>query len=287
MGRAFCQCGFKMNKIAKYPEHPNQLVTKKNEFYTSGIKEIDVYNYYEGIKNKLIPELKGRDLFIVMALHPGSEMYIRHPYNKKTEFIRINNEKQFEEYHTGKTGEFHITCDAITDEVVFDFDPGPTTDLKQVKEVVKLGIEFIEKQKDFKKGTEIRFTGSRGFHVTVFLKTKKKIADIKNDIETRLKEYFKDNENIVIAHNKPPKDTINIDLSPMKVNGGHIAPYSLRIKTGLICLPIKSIDSFEKDDAKLEKVYKKLIDKNFKWNNIKKGCFLVLQKLNKYGRMEF
>lgn len=272
-----------MVKNSDFPDHPDQLVVKKNDFFSRGVREIDVWNYYEGIKNKLIPELKGRNLFIVIATKPGSELFIRHPYDKKSKFIRINNKDEFETYHSGKTGEYHRTSSEITDEAVFDFDPGPSATFDEIKSVVQQCIDFIKKQKDFSKSVDLRFTGSRSFHVTAYLKTKKKIEDIKKDLEYRLDDNFKDDEKITIASNKPPGHKVNIDLSPMKVNGGHIAPYSMRIKTGLCCLPVDSLTSFKKEDAKFDKVYQMLTGKKFQWN--KKGCLMILQEINRFGHL--
>lgn len=278
--------GKQQNKTAGYPEHPEQLVVKKNEFFPNGVKEIDVWNYYEGIKKKLISELKGYDLFVVMAIHPGTELYIRHPYDKKTEYIRINSEKDFEQYHTGKTAEYHITSPELVEEVVFDFDPGSKASFEDIKNVVSQCVEFIKKQKYFKNKTQIRYTGKRSFHVSGFLKSKKKIEDVKNEIENDLKESFKDVENIVIATNKPSGKKINIDLSPMKSDGGHIAPYSMRIETGLVCIPVESLKGFKKEDAKFDKVYKKITGKTFKFDNQqeKKSSYLkILEEINKKG----
>lgn len=273
-----------MLKKADYPEHPGQLVVKPNEYFSNGIKEKNVWFYYEGMKSKLLPALLKKDLFVVMAIKPGNELYVRHPYDKKTKYIRINSLEDFEQYHTGKTAEYHITSPKITDEVVFDIDPGKEIDFDKIKNATYECIEFIKKQKDFSSKIEIRYTGKRGFHVSGFLKEKKDISSIKKDVEERLNAAFKEHNLIIVAINKPPKDKINIDLSPMKTDGGHIAPYSLRIETGLCCVPISSLKSFKKEDAKLDKVFNKNTNKKFVWDNNKKSNYLIiLEEINKNG----
>lgn len=260
-----------MKKTADYPDHPKDLVIKKNALNPKDIREIDVWNYYEGIKSKLIPELKGRDLFVVVAPSPGKEIYVRHPYDKKTEFIRINNDKSFETYHSGRTVEYHRTSPVTTDEAVFDFDPGPSATFSDIKNAEALVEKFIKDQKIFKPKLDVRFTGSRGFHITAYLKKKDKITNIKNDVEQLLADYFADEDSLTIAKNKPPGSKVNVDLSPMKVNGGHIAPWSLRIKTGLVCVPVSNIKTFKKSDATLDKAYKKLTGKTFIWEDVKEA----------------
>ncbi|MDD5650085.1 MAG: hypothetical protein PHF86_06680 [Candidatus Nanoarchaeia archaeon] len=274
-----------LNKTADYPEHPDQLVVKKNEYFSNGVKEIDVWNYYDGVKNKLVPELKGHDLFVVMAIRPGSRLYIRRPYDKKTQYIRINSVDDFEQYHTGKTGEYHITSPTTTDEAIFDIDPGSSATFESLKDIVSQCVDFIKEQKDFKSNPEINFTGKRGFHVKGKLKSKRDISAIRKDVEKRLEEYFKDDDKIVIATNKPSGSKINIDLSPMKSDGGHIAPYSMRIETGLCCVPVSSLKSFKKEDAKFDKIYQKVIGKKFKWDNKKKesSYLRILYEINKTG----
>jgi hypothetical protein len=117
------------------------------------------------------------------------------------------------------------------------------------------------------------------------LKSKRKIEDIKKDLEDRLKEYFKDAKEIIVSSNKPSGHKINVDLSPMKVNGGHVALYSMRISTGLCCIKVDSLKSFKKEEAKFDRVYQKLTGKKFKWDNKKKGYLEVLQEINKFGEL--
>jgi len=53
----------------------------------------------------------------------------------------------------------------------------------------------------------------------------------------------------------------------MKLNGGQVALWSLRV-TGLCCVevPRNQLDSFKRDDATIDVVYKKLSGKSFSWN---------------------
>ena len=54
----------------------------------------------------------------------------------------------------------------------------------------------------------------------------------------------------------------------MKINAGQVALWSLRV-TGLCCVevPRAQLMRFDRSDATIDKVYKKLTGKTFVWNN--------------------
>lgn len=251
-------------KEADYPDHPDDIVISKKENIENlaPIKEINIYNYYEGIKNDLIKELKGNDLFIVVK--PDSKpVYIRHPYDKKSEFIRINNEKDFEEYHSGRTVEYHLTMPKMTPKYIIDYDPNENEKWDKTKENIKKIVNEMNKLPKIKK-TEIRYTGKRGFHVHGILKEEQEIDSARNFLENWLKKIFKERDDLTVSES-PTKNKSALGLSPMKYNGGHVAKHSLRV-SGLCCVevPRNKLKSFEKKDASMPKTYKKVTGKEFK-----------------------
>lgn len=253
---------------ADYPDHPNEIVITKGENPAGlkDIKEIDVYNYYEGVKGKLIPELRGYNLFIVIkpkgVLRPGQKgIYIRHPYDKKTEYIRINNEKEFEEYHSGRTVEYHLTSPRMVPWYIIDIDPG-SEGFSHIKKVVAEVADELKKVSEVKK-IEIRYTGKRGFHVLGWLIKSKNVNNARKFLNVWLKNNFGERNDTVIGESPKGKKAA-LGLSPMKLNGGHISKYSMRI-TGLCCLEVErsKLMEFKKEDASIEKTYKKITGKSF------------------------
>ena len=61
---------------ADYPDHPDETVIP-------GITEKDVFSYYEGVKGKILSELKGREIFVGIVpkgYKVGQKpVYVRHP----------------------------------------------------------------------------------------------------------------------------------------------------------------------------------------------------------------
>lgn len=263
------------DKTADYPDHPNDIVIspKENIAGLKAIKEIDIWNYYSGVRNEMLKELKGRNLFIVIkpegVLKPGQKpIYIRHPYHGDTEYIRINNLKDFETYHSGRTAEYHITMPKMAPYYVIDFDaPGIFSQTKKITADIADALDDLSQVKK----VEIRYTGKRGFHVLGWLKKAQDVDDARNFLKKWLKETFGDREDIVLGES-PKGSTGAIGLSPMKLNGGQVAKWSLRV-SGLCCIevPRSQLASFEREDASLEKTFKKLTGRPFIYGQDKRA----------------
>lgn len=201
-------------KQASYPDKPDEIVIN-SEYFSQPIRELDIYNYYQGIKEFLVPDTFTNDV------------------------------------------------------VVFSFDLGKKTNFKDCKEAVKDCLKFKFKYDEiFKKEYEIRFDGNKSFNLYAYLKKKNNILDAKE----ALKEHLKDMEKYYI------------DISISNANESHVAPYSMRTETGLVCLPLdrSKLDDFKKEDAKFDEVYHKLTRLRFVWSNLKKSSayLKVLAKIN-------
>jgi hypothetical protein len=248
-------------KLADFPKHPNTMVISKKDRITEGpiYQEKDVWNYYESVKGEILKEIKGRNVFIRLKTNSGP-IYIRHPFTGKGEYISINNDKQFDEYNTGRILEFHVTMPHDCKFYVVDFDA--VGDWGKTKKIAAEIYDGLEKLPEVK-WVECRFTGKRGFHVLGFLKKSKPIDQARGDLKEWLKETFGDRDDLVIGES-PKGSKGALGVSPMKLNGGQVAKWSLRV-TGLCCVevPRSKLMSFNKEDASLEKTYKKLTGKTF------------------------
>lgn len=255
-----------MHKQADYPDHPDEIVISKSENILDRppINELDIWSYYEGIKGRLIPQFKGKDLFIVVK--PDSKpVYIRHPYDKKTEFIRINDEKDFETYHSGRTVEYHITAESEVPFYAVDMDPPGTSedDFNRAKKAAEEIADAMGKI-DEVTSVSINYTGKRGFHIFGKLKKKKDVDDARKFIDEWLKNTFGDNDDYIIGES-PKGGKIALGVAPLKVNGGHVALWSMRV-SGLCCVevPRRNLSGFKRSSATPEKVHKDLTGKKLK-----------------------
>lgn len=249
-------------RTADYPNHPNDMVLPKSDWNSREVLEIDVWNYYSAAKAKMVSEFKGRNLFIGVVpkdYKKGQKpIYIRHPYHGNTEYIRIRSDKEFEIYHSGRTVEYHVTMPQYAPYYIIDIDaPGKFSDTKKITAEVADALGNIPEVKD----VEIRYSGKRGFHTLGWLKKAKDVNDARSFLHDWLKTTFADREDVVLGES-PQGDKPALGLSPMKVNGGQVALWSLRV-SGLCCIevPRAQLMSFEREDASIEKTLKKLSGK--------------------------
>jgi len=252
-----------MIRVSDYPDHPDDIVISSKERLTGGpnINEIDVWSYYNGIKKDIIKRLKDHNLFIVIK-SDSKPIYIRHPYDKKTEFIRINNIDDFDEYHSGRTVEYHITMPSRCPYYIVDFDGIPGDKFEKTKKVAGEVADRMKENTDVKK-VEIRYTGKRGFHILGWLKKPINIDIARNNLKEWLREKFGDHKDVIIAETaKDGKGALGV--APMKLNGGHVAKHSMRI-TGLCCVEVDrgSLNKFNRESARFEKIYKKITGKEY------------------------
>jgi len=262
-----------LNKTADYPEHPDSvIITKKESLSGSELTEKDIYTYYEGVKDGILKEIKGRNIFIRLITKSGA-LFIRHPFSNKDEYIQINNAEQFEEYHTGRILEFHITMPAMCPYYVVDFDSaGDWTSTKKITAEIADKMEKLPEVKEI----ELRFSGKRSFHIIGWLKKAKPIDKAREDLKAWLREAFGDRDDVVMGES-PKGSKGALGVAPMKINGGQVALYSLRT-TGLCCIqvPRASLMKFEKTDATPEKVYKVFTGRKFVPMEKKKAALRVI-----------
>jgi hypothetical protein len=271
-------------KTADYPDHPDDVVISKGENIAGlqDVTEANVYDYYTGAKIELLKELKGRNLFIVVkpkgVLKPGQKpIYIRHPYHGNTPFIRIGSPKEFEVYHSGRTCEYHVTMPQQAPYYIIDFDaPGK---FSQTTKITAEIADAMDKLAEVKK-VEIRYTGKRGFHIIGWLKKSKDVNEARNFLKGWLKETFGDRDDVVIGES-PKGNKGALGLSPMKVNGGHVAKWSMRV-SGLCCIevPRSKLLSFKREDASIDKTYKKITGNTFSFKSTAKKVASVIDKYN-------
>jgi hypothetical protein len=220
----------------------------------------------------MLSELKGREMFIGIVPKGYKEgqkpVYVRHPYDKKTDYILINNEKDFETYHSGRTVEYHITMPRMAPYYVVDFDAGDEP-FPQTKKIVAEIADGLGKLPEVK-SVEIRYTGKRGFHVLGWLKKARDVDEARDFLKGWLKENFGERDDVTIAESPSGKKGA-LGLSPMKENGGQVALWSLRV-TGRCCIevPRASLMSFEKEDASIDKAYQKATGKAFTFGKMTK-----------------
>lgn len=223
------------------PRHPDTILVK-NEYYPNGLKEIDTYNYYESIKDKLIVEVSGRDLIIFLAID-NRILVLRH--GKTTRYVRLNR-GNFDDVFHARMLSVHCSMHEVERFGIIDID---CNDFKRAKQATKDTYDFVTESVPFIESAFIKYTGKNSFHIVCAFKRdlyvdRAKIL-LRNYLEKGpLQQYTIDE--VRRADTSIP----NLDLSPNKYRGGYIALHSLST-IGLKCVKVeyRKVSGFKKEDA--------------------------------------
>jgi len=231
-----------------YPKHLESVLVQ-NQFYPDGLKEIDCWNYYESVKDKLIPEISGRDLMIFIATRVNETTVLRK--GKLTNFVRLNRSNWDDTFHARMLS-IHSTFHNTEEIGVIDID---SDDFKKNKQAAIDVYEHVTSKFSFIDSAFIKFTGKNSFHIVCNLKRPTYIDSVKIMFSNYLerselnKKYFIDNAR------RRDKSIPNLDLSSMKWRGGFVSLHSLST-LGLRCTKVfpDKIMSFKKEDAIIKTV---------------------------------
>lgn len=216
------------------PNNPDSIIIK-NKFYPKGLKSIDIWNYYQLNKPRILNEIRNRDIMLAIMVELNKPIMKRKISGKKIKLMNSNYDKII----TGRTTTIYSTMNIYEDLAIVDID---TIDFKKAKNIT-MEIYDIMKSFPFNDSVKIKFTGKTSFHVICKLKRKIKIDIIRNLLEEFLN---KQNFNYDIGHKKIGKNPL-LDISPNKYQGAFITTHSLSI-IGLRCMeiPFNKLSSFSK-----------------------------------------
>jgi len=221
------------------PENPNTIILK-NKFY-SGLKEIDIWNYYQNYKGLILNETRGRDIMFALMVDLNKPILKRKSPSGK--FIQLTN-NNYDKFMTGRTLVVYSTMKSHEDIAIVDID---VDDFNKAKQAV-IEVHDVMFNAPFVKTAEIRFTGKTSFHIFCKLSQKIKIDSIRFLLEKHIK-----NSNLLNRYTmqyKRQPGIPNIDLSINKIRGAFITLHSLSL-FGLKCMevPFQNIGSFTQRHA--------------------------------------
>ncbi len=225
------------------PKNPETIILKNN-FYPRGLKEYDVYNYYQNkhVKESIVNQLKNRNVVMFIVVE-DEKIVVRR--NIKDKPIIVNNINDFDNIVTGRTLTFLPTIKSNDDICLIDID---TDNFKEGKEIVKISYNLLNNIDHLIKYKEIRYTGKNSFHIYCQLNRQFNMTTIRRILDLLFKRNNKDMRYTV--SNKRGGKKPNIDLFRNVENGAFVALNSLSM-WGLRCMKVdlKDFDNFRKDMA--------------------------------------
>lgn len=228
----------------RYPEHPDTIILK-NKFYPKGLREIDVWNYYQKEKFKILKETQGRDLMLAVMTEINKPVLLRR--GTQTQFIRLNTSNYDNIVHS-RIISIYSTMRRAEDIAIIDID---CENFKRAQVATIEAFEFVVTKLPMVQTVKIKFTGKTSFHICCKLGKKYNIDSIRMLMRKFLLES--DLAKKYTIEHKRIRGIPNLDLSPNKFRGAYITLYSLSI-IGLKCMEIDHgrLLSFDPHHAKIQ-----------------------------------
>lgn len=228
-----------------YPEHPYTIILK-NKFYPNGLREVDIWEYYQRIKIPLLREVQNRDLMLMVMVETNKPVIIRK--GKATQFIRLNS-RNYDQFMHGRVISIYSTMRRAEDNAIIDID---CDNFRKAQVAAIQTYEFAITQLPMVRTVKIKFTGKESFHICCKLGKKYNI----DSIRMLLRKFLLESDLVkkyTIEH-KRIRGVPNLDLSPNKFKGAYITLHSLSM-IGLKCMEIDHgrVLSFDPHQAKIQR----------------------------------
>jgi len=161
------------------PQNPKTIVIK-NRYYTRGLTQGDIWNYYQKNKRKILEEVRGRPVFFAFATDVNKTIIKRKDKNGHFFYLNSNN---YDDIISGRTVAIYSTMNRAEDIGIIDID---VDDFKWAKIATKDVWDFI--------GKIVRDINSSGDHIAytlaIELMSDKTLQDLQEmDSADRLKLF--------------------------------------------------------------------------------------------------
>ena len=213
-----------------YPEHPDRIIIK-NSLYKKGLREIDVWNYYQKVKPLILKETQNRDVMFFIMVDINKPIIRRKLQNR---FIRLTS-KNYDQIITGRTISIHSAMKSTEQFGIIDVDIAPTDGFGYAKEVTSNVYDFVMDKVPIVRSAKIRFTGKTSFHIICDFGRKMKIDGIRFLLGKFLRES--NLAKIYTIEGKRRSGIPNLDLGSNCLNCNYITLHSLSI-LGLRCIEV-------------------------------------------------
>jgi hypothetical protein len=113
-----------------YPSNPDTIVVK-NEYYSKGLREIEVWNYYQSVKPNIMKELVNRESAVVIMADINKPV-IRKKWSG--DYIKFNS-RNYDDIITGRTISIFPSMNMNEKFFIIDVDIDPYDGFKWAKKV--------------------------------------------------------------------------------------------------------------------------------------------------------
>jgi hypothetical protein len=230
-----------------YPQNPETIILK-NKFYPKGLKELDIWNYYQSVKGPMLNATRNRDLMFAIMTDLNKPVLRRKGAGGK--YIRLTPQN-YDQMITGRTVAIYSSMNMYEQTGIIDIDIDPRDGFRWAKQAASATYDFVLDKMPIVNTASILFTGKTSFHIVCNFKQKMKIDTMRFMLQKFLRNSDLARVYTIEAKRRP--GVPNLDLSPNKIKGNFITKNSLSI-LGLKCMevPYNKLSSFDPNMARLK-----------------------------------
>jgi len=230
-------------------EHPDTIVFKPNEYYTQGLTEQQVFDYYNKYANQIVEQLKDKPVMIVIRTPAGDIIRKNDPADGT---LTISNIEDFNnKLNTGRTIEVHRILKDEEKFGIVDVDPRPEVPFEDTKKLTQELVDFLKEAfSDILDNIQVYFSGNRGFHIYLNWKKEMNVTEMRQELRKALENFLIQKKDPKVKLELPTRnDETRLDITIYHPGGSIRVPYSLHKKTGLAAIPVNNIMEFDPKSA--------------------------------------
>jgi len=229
-----------------YPKNPETVIIK-NQFYTKGLTELKIWNYYQDAKVSLLKEVMNRNLMVAIMTDVNKPV-MRRKFDQGG-VIRLTPQN-YNQIITGRTSTIYSEMGPYETFGIIDVDIHPSDGFVWARKVTADVYDYVMDKMPVVRTAEIRFTGKTSFHIVCDFGRKMKV----DAVRYLLRKFLLDSplSKVYTVGGKRQAGIPNLDLSPNKTRGNYITKHSLSI-WGLKCMEVdyRSLTSFDPRRARI------------------------------------
>lgn len=228
-----------------YPKNPKTIIAKNN-YYPSGLTELDIWTYYDGVRGAFLQSTKNRDLTAIIMTGVNKPVLRRNVGGKTIRLMPQN----YNNIITGRTIGFYSAMTANESFGIIDIDVDPRDGFRWARKVTADVYDYVMDKMPIVRTASIRFSGKTSFHVVCDFGRKIKIDSIRFMLRKFLQGSDLAKAYTIQAKRRP--GVPNLDLSPNKIRGNYITLHSLSV-IGLKCMEVSysQLSSFDPRQARI------------------------------------
>ena len=229
-----------------YPKNPETIILK-NKFYPRGLREIDIWNYYQSVKGPILNDTRNRDLMFAIFTEMNKPVLRRKGAGGK--YIRLTPQN-YDQMITGRTVAIYSSMNMYEQTGIIDIDISPSDGFRWAKKATGDVYDYVMDKMPLVRTAHIVFTGKTSFHIVCQFNQKMKVDTMRFMIQKFLRTS--DLAKIYTIEAKRRPGVPNLDLSPNKLRGNFITLNSLSI-LGLKCMevPYNKLSGFDPSMARI------------------------------------